>query len=77
MKRLLTERQVRRLKFMCTSSAALFLLQFCAEKVAAATRDQYDGPFFWNGKEYSQFKRTATPTGYIDEYTNKEGFCER
>jgi hypothetical protein len=36
MKRLLTERQLRRFKFMCSSTVALLLLQFCSEKVAAS-----------------------------------------
>ena len=62
---------------MCSSTFALFLLQFCAEKVAASVREQYGGPYFWNGQQYQHFVRTVTPTGYIDEYTNKEQFCER
>lgn len=77
MKRLLTDRQLRRFKFMCSSSAALLLLQLCAEKVYASVREQYDGPYYWNGQEYAQFNRQVTPTGYIDEYTNKENFCTR
>ena len=35
----------------------------------------YDGPYLWEGETYSQFLRTKSPGGYIDEYTNKEDFC--
>jgi len=62
---------------MTSSTVALMMLQLLAEKVAAAVREQYDGPYYWNGEEYSIFERKVTPTGYIDEYTNKENICSR
>ncbi len=62
---------------MTSSTVALLMFQLFAEKVAAAVREQYEGPYYWNGVEYNVFERKVTPTGYIDEYTNKENICYR
>lgn len=53
MKRLLTERQLRRFKLMSGSAGGLIMLSLLSERVAAAVRNQYEGPWYWQGSEYS------------------------
>jgi hypothetical protein len=73
MKRILTVKQVRRFKFMCTSTIALILLAFMSDSVFSADPAKaadYEGPYFWQGNTYNKFIRTVSNRGYVDEYTN-------
>ena len=38
----------------------------------------YKGKYVWQQKEFNEFTRIEFDTGYIDEYTAKDGgFCHR
>lgn len=35
----------------------------------------FDGPYVYEGTPYALFQKFNQPGGYVEEYTNKEGFC--
>ena len=34
-----------------------------------------DGPYMYEGKEYTLYRKIEGASGYIEEYSNKESFC--
>jgi len=54
-----------------------FVSQFITDRFVEAKIDsvEFEGPYRWNGAEYSKFTRIKGYDGFVDEYTNKEKFC--
>ena len=73
----ITPKQKRRVKLMMMFALIGAAVQlFTTNVVDAKISSQiYEGPYLWEGEEYTSFQRIKSPGGYIDEYTNKEEFC--
>ena len=44
--------------------------------VGLAFSAHYDGGYFWQGLEYSKLRKVERHSGYIEEYTSGEVFCD-
>ena len=67
-KRVLSERQLSKVKTSLLLLGAVVLVQGCT--VAAST-------YFYEGEEYEKRQIKLFPRGRIVEYTNLEEFCDR
>ena len=67
-KRVLSERQLSKVKTSLLLLGAVVLVQGCT--VAATT-------YFYEGEEYEKRQIKLFPRGRIVEYTNLEEFCDR
>ena len=83
LKRILTERQLRRFKTISLSFFGVFGLSYLTQSaVEMANADKmdglqpFDGPFVWQNKGYALFDRRETDRGFVVEYEH-ELFCSR
>ena len=73
-----TKTQQRRVCYMSIFALAGFVTQLFTKQVVvdAKIKDRdFEGPYLWEGKEYSMALRQYNPGGFIEEYTDKEEFC--
>lgn len=71
------QRSIKNATAKCRHITAFLAIMVLASKAAAHLRQLLDdGPYQWNGMDYTNYKRIVFERGYIDEYTNnKAGFC--
>ena len=74
----ITPAQQRRVTYMSVFALAGFVTQLITSNVGvdAKIKDRtFEGPYLWEGEEFSKFIRQNNAGGFIEEYTNKETFC--
>jgi solute carrier family 8 (sodium/calcium exchanger) len=47
-----------------------------AFSAVSASASNYDGGYLWQGLEYSKIRKVERQSGYVEEYTSSEKFCE-
>ena len=75
MRRVLTPRQLARYKFISALFAFALVASFTCN-FAVAQMKPFNEKYVFSGHTYSNFKRTITPTGYVDYYSNQR-WCHR
>ena len=80
--RVLSPKQIRRFKYLCSLTLCGILFNFISDQIAVkAQLDSdplaYSGPFYYEGTLYEYHMHTvgSGKKGYIEEYTNKNTFC--
>jgi len=73
----ITDAQIRRVKYMSIFAMVGLVSNLITSQVANAEIKDHDfeGPYLWDGEEYSKYLRIYQAGGFIDEYTSKETFC--
>ena len=75
--KVLSDRMIKRAKGIWAVTILFAAFSFISSQyvVVSEETDLMDGPYMYEGKEYSLYRKIEGASGYIEEYTNKESFC--
>ena len=80
-KRFLTPRAIDRFKIMCGVYAFVMSVSFLTSKAEGFSsyieEPAESPPYMFENESYDKMESRITPYGYVEEYTNKDIFCQR